>query len=372
MRKNREKIDFLSIIINFIIITIIAGLAIFLYYCLKNDIDITNLEFSDNIEITKIGTIESAANIETEEVENPIYLEEIQNETIEKTKMENFYYTQIDKYAKIIYDELEKNEEKLKTGNYTIEFETKFNELLNTESGTEVLNSSYQQALDAFSLDKPEVFYIDISKMYLMIYSRKTIWKTTYTVSITCEENTNYFSEGFETQEEVKEAAKQLENVKINLCNQLTGDNYNKIKQVHDCLVDNLQYEQTISKEDIRNIYGGLITKEVVCEGYAKSFKYILDELKIPNIIVVGTATNSSNQTESHAWNYVYIGDRWYAIDVTWDDPIVVGGGKLPEKEKYKYFLKGSTTFNINHSAIGKVSENGLQFKYPELCVEDY
>lgn len=370
--KKRRNIDFLSILINLIIIAIIVGLAIFLYYCMSNDIEIKIAEFSDDFEITKIGTLESTTNIEMADVQNPLYSAEISNQTPEETEEIGYYYNQIDDNAKIIYNALAENEENLKTGNYTIEFGNKFNKLLNTENGTEQLNSSYQQALDAFSLDKPEVFYIDISKMFLMIYSRKTILKTTYTVSIKSEENSNYFIDGFNTQEEVKEAAKQVENVKLNLCNQLTGDNYNKIKQIHDCLVDNLQYEQTISKANIRNIYGALVTKEVVCEGYAKSFKYILDELNIPNIIVVGKATNSSNQTESHAWNYVYIDEKWYAIDVTWDDPIVIGGGRLPEKEKQKYFLKGSESFNINHIATGKVSENGLKFVYPELSLEDY
>lgn len=373
MKKYKRKIDFVSIFINMILIAILSALGIFVYYCMNYGIETTVAEFVDDTQITKIGSIENTTKIELNDVQNSLYSMETSTpeETIQNVKR-GYYYEQIDDNAKIIYDALIQNIDNMKTGSYTIEFEKTFNELLNQDNGTEVLNDSYQQALDAFSLDRPDVFYLDISKMLLMIYSRKTILKTTYTVSIKCEENSNYFSEGFKTKEEVENAYSQLENIKNNLYSQLTGTTYNKVKQVHNCLVDNLEYEETISKTNIRNIYGALVEKEVVCEGYAKSLKYILDDLDIPNIIVVGTATNSNGQTESHAWNYVYVDNKWYAIDTTWDDPIIVGGGKLPEKEKYKYFLKGSNNFNTNHNATGKVSDNGITFVYPELSEEDY
>ena len=77
---------------------------------------------------------------------------------------------------------------------------------------------------------------------------------------------------------------------------------------------------QRTKKNDIHNIYGALYNKKVVCEGYARTFKYILDGLGIENVLVSGTGTNSSGVTESHAWNYVKIDEKWYGVDVTWDD----------------------------------------------------
>jgi transglutaminase/protease-like cytokinesis protein 3 len=141
---------------------------------------------------------------------------------------------------------------------------------------------------------------------------------------------------------------------------------------VHDYLVDNIEYDSTISKSNIYNIYGALINKECVCEGYAKSMKYLLDALDIESVLIVGTATNSENKTEDHAWNYVNIDDKWYAIDTTWDDPIIIGGGKLTNELKYKYFLKGSTEFNKNHIENGQFTDNGKVFIYPSLSSKDY
>ena len=63
---------------------------------------------------------------------------------------------------------------------------------------------------------------------------------------------------------------------------------------------------------------------------------------------------------------------NWYAVDVTWDDPIIVGGGKLTQKEKYRYFLKGSKTFNENHTPTGYFTDGGQLFTYPTLSLEDY
>jgi transglutaminase/protease-like cytokinesis protein 3 len=105
---------------------------------------------------------------------------------------------------------------------------------------------------------------------------------------------------------------------------------------VHDYLVETIDYDSSLSKDNIYNIFGALISKECVCEGYAKSFKYLMDGLNIPCTMVIGKARNSSGNTESHAWNYVKIDEKWYAIDVTWDDPVVIGIGNLDRTRKYK------------------------------------
>ena len=71
-------------------------------------------------------------------------------------------------------------------------------------------------------------------------------------------------------------------------------------------------------------------------------------------------------------WNYVRINEKWYAIDVTWDDPIIADGGTLTEEMRYKYFLKGSNEFLTNHKENGSVTENSTQFIFPVLEKENY
>ena len=116
---------------------------------------------------------------------------------------------------------------------------------------------------------------------------------------------------------------------------------------------------------------GALIKNKVVCEGYAKAFKYLLDSLKIECILVSGTAINSSGESESHMWNYVKLDDKWYAVDVTWDDPIIIGG-RNPNNLRHDYFLKGSNTFIYSHYANGKMSDTGMFFSIPLLSDKNY
>ena len=93
---------------------------------------------------------------------------------------------------------------------------------------------------------------------------------------------------------------------------------------------------------------------------------------EIPCVIVAGEGTNSEGSTENHAWNYVELDGKWYAIDCTWDDPIIIGGGKLSNSAKYKYFLKGESEFNQSHFPSGQFTENGKVFEYPPLSINNY
>ena len=97
-----------------------------------------------------------------------------------------------------------------------------------------------------------------------------------------------------------------------------------------------------------------------------------MDALNIPCIIVPGLATNSEGNTENHAWNYVQINNIWYAVDCTWDDPILIGPGFLTNSSKYKYFLKGETEMNKTHIPKGQLTENGKIFEFPVLSQTNY
>ena len=141
---------------------------------------------------------------------------------------------------------------------------------------------------------------------------------------------------------------------------------------IHDYLVDTINYDSSLSKQNIYNIYGALVNRECVCEGYARAFKYLLDELDIPCVMIIGTATNSQGETENHAWNYVQLNGAWYAVDTTWDDPVVVGGGTASEESKYKYFLVGREVMDQDHSPSGQFTDDGKIFSYPNLSNTNY
>ena len=103
------------------------------------------------------------------------------------------------------------------------------------------------------------------------------------------------------------------------------ASDYEKELQIHDYLANNLKYDKAAEKQPMVNdtlkssfdIYGALIEKKAICEGYTKSFQYLCYLVGINANQVVG---------KGHMWNVVKIGGEWYQVDLTWDDPIVNGG----------------------------------------------
>ena len=325
----------------------------------KVRIEVENaIDSSENshFDMTQIGNYQSSQNPSNLEARNADFL----------------YYHQLDDNAKIIYQELEKNLDNMKSGTYNIQFGKTFDDLLHQENGEESLNQSFQLAINALNFDHPDLFYLDVSKIYLLTKITTKLWKTTYEVEIGSSQGQSYLNVAFANENDVNQAINRIQAEKENIKATLKGDIENQIKGVHDYLVDQLEYDSTLSKDNIYNLYGALINHSTVCEGYARSFKYLMDDLGIPCLIACGVAVNSSGETENHAWNYVCLNGNWYAIDVTWDDPIVVGGGMLGEERRYAYYLKGSEEFYQTHTPSGMLSENSMEFLYPELDKENY
>lgn len=378
-RTNRIVNLILSIIVLGIIsIMLILTFHVYNFLSLYKTTEVasTNLEgydpFSEQDATSVSVEQESLSNEEV--ITNP-YANALLNETSQQisTKKENrFYYNQLDDNAKTLYNGIYDNKTMLKTGQVHINFGTEFNALLNQSSGDILLNNAYQEAWNSFLMDNPDIFYIDVTKIYLLMKSTTKSNQTTYDVSITLGENINCFSKAFQSEAEVEEAISKVENMKKEIMNSLNGSTYEKIKYIHDWLVDNVEYDRTLSRPNTHNVYGTLIEKNVVCEGYAKTFKYLLDELDIPCILVVGDATNSEGKTESHAWNYLKLDNSWYGVDATWDDPIIIGNGRINDTIKYKYFLKSVDTFLVGHKATGKLIETGKGYTYPDLSKTDY
>ena len=284
-----------------------------------------------------------------------------------------YLYHQLDDTAKTIYSKLYQNRENLKTGTYKVEFGNTFSSLLSEDGGEDKLKKEYQSAIEALLYDNPEIFYLEATNMYINIEKITRITGVKYNVYIDNGHKTSYLAEGFYSKEDVDMAENAIEQVKNEIVSLTTGKtDYEKIKFVHDYLIDNIEYDTSILEDNIYNIYGALVSKKCVCEGYAKSFQYLMNTLGIDTAIVIGTATNSNNETENHAWNYVSLDGNWYAIDVTWDDPIIIGGGKLSNKSRYQYFLKGASSFYQNHIETNTFTQGGQSFEYPTLSIYDY
>ena len=120
-----------------------------------------------------------------------------------------------------------------------------------------------------------------------------------------------------------------------------------------------------------------------VCEGYSRAFKVLCDELGIPCVLNEGYARSSaSSAPEAHMWNYVQVDGSWYAVDVTWNDPVVSSkpDAVISGKEREKWLLLGSGseisdgfTFIESHPVRNEVNSGGTRYTNgPELARDAY
>lgn len=117
---------------------------------------------------------------------------------------------------------------------------------------------------------------------------------------------------------------------------------YEKIRLVHDYIVQNTEYKKSNSERE-HSVLGPLLDGYAVCDGYAKAFDLFMYAMDIDCILVTGEAR------EPHAWNIVWIDGVPYHIDLTWDDPLGLLGfdsGKI----SYEYFLLPEAYITKTHS----------------------
>ena len=378
----REIIDKITSLILFLVVMgIFAVIIVFSIIAIQEfSKEDEQLAFSgDSGNVSTITSDEKTVedDIEVPEiVENPISsINNNNNNTntdYSNVQVDKYFYNQLDEKSRIIYRAFESNKEQMKTGTYQIELGTSFSDILSQSNGQEKLGEYYQSAIEAYTYDNPEIFYLSPKKMFLNIETTTRGENSTYKVYINSGNEANNLAEEFNSKQAIDQAFAQIEQVKNQIMQNKTGNTYEDIKMVHDYLVDNINYDSSLSKQNIYSIYGALVNRECVCEGYARAFKYLLDELNIPCVMVIGTGTNSQGETENHAWNYVQLNGNWYAVDATWDDPVVIGGGTASEESRYKYFLVGREVIDQDHSPSGQFTENGKIFSYPNVSYESY
>ena len=94
----------------------------------------------------------------------------------------------------------------------------------------------------------------------------------------------------------------------------------------------------TFSRDEaVYTPYGAFANGKAVCQGYALSYKLLLDRAGVNCCVVTSDAMN-------HAWNMVQLDGVWYQVDVTWDDPIWDIGDMAGYAQK-NYFLRSDADF---------------------------
>lgn len=126
------------------------------------------------------------------------------------------------------------------------------------------------------------------------------------------------------TEEEIKLINSAIDKyIKENINDSMS--NREKIKVFHDYIINNTKYDNDYHVDTDKNdypaspynAYGVLFENKAICGGYSDVMAIYLDKVGIKNYRI------ASNE---HIWNYVYIDNNWYHLDLTWDDPVTNTG----------------------------------------------
>lgn len=111
---------------------------------------------------------------------------------------------------------------------------------------------------------------------------------------------------------------------------------------LHDRLAVHCEYNtENIDAQSAHSMYGAMVERKAVCEGYAEAYDYLLSQVGIES-------TYCSSAALGHAWNIVEIDGKRYHVDVTWDDPIADMVGRV----KHTNFMLSSTAlYAAKHTA---------------------
>ncbi len=164
---------------------------------------------------------------------------------------------------------------------------------------------------------------------------------------------------------ETENAAKKI----VDMTDENMSD-YEKLKFFHDYLVLNTESDDDNPYAD--SVYGALVQKKALCEGFAKAFSYLCNLAGIENMIVTGYTS------VDHMWNMVKLEDNWYHVDVGWDQPADILRQLYPDMILYQYFLADDKVMENNRIISGLMSPPAADsdeysyFRYEHRYASDY
>jgi len=218
-------------------------------------------------------------------------------------------------------------------------------------------DNDYLNVLSAVRMDHPEIFWLD-SKITIGTRGEKEAWIVlSYrlnTVDISPKSSTDDKNKGIA---EINDKNKQIKQVRENFFSGITENMgaYERERILHDRLVLHCRYntdalQKPENHPNAWTIYGALVEKTAVCEGYAMAMRYLLSYAGIESILVCGNAYDANRVPQLHMWNQVKLSDGWYHLDVTWNDPVGMSDSFI----SYVYFNLTSLEISADH----KIEDN--------------
>lgn len=155
--------------------------------------------------------------------------------------------------------------------------------------------------------DYPEIFYIDG-----YTYTRYIVGDMVKRLTI----SGDYIMDAKTRDEYLPKIADYVSLYISELNNALLSDydDYDVIKFTYEYIINNTEY--VIDAPYNQSILSVMCEHQSVCQGYAKAFQYLLNQVGVECTIVTGAIVDG----EGHAWNVVKSDGNYYYVDATWGD----------------------------------------------------
>ncbi|MGN1319010.1 MAG: transglutaminase domain-containing protein [Lachnospirales bacterium] len=282
-------------------------------------------------------------------------------------------YSQLNTVEKDIYDAIDENYETVMDGTSSVAFNTYYTvgtgyDYSTTEGYDSILNDlrayaatdlGYNLARGLYALtayDKPQCFWIDISKTSVSLGVYRTSYKSEtgeIMIRLTFKPSssyTNYYFADYSNEDEVRADYNNMlaKADEIIATFPENATDFQKCYIINNWLLDNNSYGNTSSKfatiAPSALLYGTDedTDKHPVCEGYAEAFKIICDRAGIDCVCgeAFGDSDGDGVLDDGHKWNLVKLDGKWYYYDGTWND----SGNYTTISRRIRLFLIGTTS----------------------------
>lgn len=232
-------------------------------------------------------------------------------------------------YYRYCYYELNENEQKL----YSVIMQSIYTQPERIEV-PELVDGDLSKVFKALSLDNPDLFNLGLN---CSLYSKglKTYFEPEYIIPY--EEYTVKLREVNDIVAVIIDGAS------------IYTSNYEKEKYVHDYIINHCSYIEPGESLMANTMYGCLVEGRASCEGYSRTFQYIMSALNIDNRLVTGESADDGVNYTNHMWNFVVLDGNGYFVDLTWDDPRAEGNVL-----RHTYFNVNTNDIFIKHRNIAQ------------------